>query len=308
MRHVLLPALLVLAACHDPRSGGSYADMDIAAEPMPVMESADVQADYSPLSGLEDSAPATASYLAYRHSLGLVLPTAAVEPTMAAHMRECQRAGPTTCQVLGSRSDPYGDDSVSASLSLRADPNWLEAFRTRIRLDAESGNGRVTASSVSVEDLTRSILDTDARLRAQTALRDRLQALLEARDGELADLLAVERELARVQGEIESATSVLKALRQRVDMSALDITYSSRVSAVSSSAFAPLGRSFRSFFRNTAYALSTVVDAASFLLPWFLLVILPLAWLARRAWRGRRQPAGPKRVRGGGAGAGAGGT
>ena len=91
-------------------------------------------------------------------------------------------------------------------------------------------------------------------------------------------------------------------------MSALDVTYSSRVSAVSSSAFAPLGRSFRSFFRNTAYALSTVVDAASFFLPWFLLVVLPLAWLARRAWRGRRQPAGPKRVRGGGAGAGAGGT
>ena len=276
--------------------------------PAPMVENADMQL-YPPLSGPGDTpAPATASYLAYRHSLGLVLPTAAVEPTMAAHMRECQEAGPTTCQVLGSRSDSYGDDSVSASLSLRADPNWLEAFRTRIRLDAESGDGRVTSSSVSVEDLTRSILDTDARLRAQTALRDRLQTLLETRDGELADLLAVERELARVQGEIESATSVLKALRQRVDMSALDVSYSSRVSAVSSSAFAPLGRSFRSFFRNAAYALSTVVDAASFLLPWFLLVILPLAWLARRAWRRRRQPAGPKRVRGGGAGSGAGGT
>ena len=265
-----------------------------------------MQADYPPLSAPEAST--LASFLAYRHTLGLVLPTAVVEATMAAHMRECQEAGPATCQVLGSHSDSYGEDDVSASLSLRAEPDWLEAFCTRIRLDAEAGDGRVTSSSVSVEDLTRSILDTDARLQAQTALRDRLQALLESRGGELADLLAVERELARVQGEIESATSVLKALRQRVDMSALDVSYSSRVSAVSSSAFAPLGRSFRSFFRNAAYALSTVVDAASFLLPWFLLVILPLAWLARRAWRRRRQPAGPKRVRGGGAGSGAGGT
>ena len=97
MRHALLPLLLLLSAC-GAREPHSMEQPDImermnvystdSVAPAPAMESADMQTDYPPLSGPGDTpAPATASYLAYRHSLGLVLPTAAVEPTMAAHMR-----------------------------------------------------------------------------------------------------------------------------------------------------------------------------------------------------------------------------
>ena len=92
MRHVMLSALLLLSACGE-YSADSMERVDVRNSaqlaPAPMVENADMQL-YPPLSGPGDTpAPATASYLAYRHSLGLVLPTAAVEPTMAAHMREC---------------------------------------------------------------------------------------------------------------------------------------------------------------------------------------------------------------------------
>ena len=75
--------------------------------------------------------------------------------------------------------------------------------------------------------VTRVIVDTEATLRAKRALRDRLQQLLATRPGSLADLLGVERELARVQGEIDSSEPNLASTRTRVAMSAVTIEYAS---------------------------------------------------------------------------------
>ena len=80
------------------------------------------------------------------------------------------------------------------------------------------------------EDLTRQIVDTEAAVRARTALRDRLQAILATRPGKLSDLLEVEKELARVQGELDATQSELAVMRTRVVTSLLTITYSSGAS------------------------------------------------------------------------------
>jgi hypothetical protein len=291
MRHYIIGiCALTLAACESPMdlsSGGdSFSKQDLA--PMATMAERAESRTRSSAPQMETDNPASQSFLAYRYNFGFELPANSVAATSKSHADLCLEAGTNNCQLLSSSTNDNNADNVTARLSLRAEPKWLENFLTDIQSSVTDADGKMTANSVSAEDLTRSILDTDARLKAQTTLRDRLQSLLATRDAKLPDLLALERELARVQGEIESATTTLAVLRQRVSMSRVDIQYQSRRNAVSQSAFAPLGHSLKSFLGNITYGLSNVIDFFAAILPWLIFVILPGLWLLRRFWRRRK--------------------
>ena len=87
--------------------------------------------------------------------------------------------------------------------------------------------GKVTSRSVSSEDVTEQYVDLDARMKTMIALRDRLRALLDkARD--IKDILAIEKELGRVQADIDSMQARLKALKGMVDYSSIDISIERR--------------------------------------------------------------------------------
>jgi len=137
--------------------------------------------------------------------------------------------------------------------------------------------------------LTRSIVDTEAQLRAQRTLRDRLQALLASRPGKLSDLLDVERELARVQGVIDSTQSNLAVMRARVDMSALTIDYASAGAPVTDRTFAPIREALVDFLRLAAEGVATMIKIAAVALPWVLLVWL-IVWAFRAMRRRARKP------------------
>ena len=291
---LLVPLLLGLSACDDSESGAvleSAPVFESASAPMMAMDTVEVKRSApqtSQTSGGEVESPV--SMMAYRYNYGISLPAPSVEPVMRTHMERCLEAGPSKCQVLSASSQDHSEDYSSAYLSLRAAPGWLDDFRTGLEASLESSDGRVTNSSVSAEDLTRRIFDADARLKAQTALRDRLLNLLETRDAKLQELLSVERELARVQAEIESATAQLKTLRQRVSMSVMDIRYESRARAVTPSAFSPVAEALRSFLRTLSQGLASVIGFIAVTLPWLLFVILPGIALFRWVWRRRRKP------------------
>lgn len=82
--------------------------------------------------------------------------------------------------------------------------------------------GRVTGRSLRARDVTEALIDLEARLRNLKALRDRLRSYLD-KASNLEEILKVERELARVQSEIESLEARLKILRDQVAMSELDV-------------------------------------------------------------------------------------
>ena len=161
------------------------------------------------------------SYLAYTYGLRLQLPGDRLVGVMDRHVAACRDAGLRVCQLVSSRRDGDPADTVFGTVSLRAEPRWLQQFMQTVQGDARNASGRVTAQWTTTEDLTREIVDTEATLKAKRALRDRLQQLLATRPGKLSDLLEVESELARVQGEIDSTESNLTAMRTRVMMSAL---------------------------------------------------------------------------------------
>lgn len=229
--------------------------------------------------------------LAYSYSAGLELPVAAVRPVMAAHEQACRAAGPRACQLLSVNVNSSGEDFVAGSIRLRAEPGWLQNFRDGLEGEAEAAGGRLTGVSVSAEDLTRAITDTEARLEAQRALRDRLMAILENQPGDMADLLAVERELARVQGVIDAAQSQLEIMRRRVNMSEMGLNYRSRHQSFAPSAFAPLGEALSRFTSYVAATLGFLVALVGYLTP-VLAIVVPLGWWLRRRSRRRRAAQG----------------
>lgn len=76
--------------------------------------------------------------------------------------------------------------------------------------------GRVTYRHVEGEDVTEQYVDIDARLKNKIVLRDRLKQLLD-KAVEVKDILAIETELNRVQGDIDSMEARIKALKGQVD-------------------------------------------------------------------------------------------
>lgn len=111
----------------------------------------------------------------------------------------------------------YGD-MPSVSLTLR-----IPAEKLRQVVGSLESVGEVTEKRISSEDITENYIDTQARLETKIKLRDRLQALLE-KATDVKDILAIEKELTRLQGDIDSMTARLKSMKGKVDYASLEVT------------------------------------------------------------------------------------
>ena len=112
-----------------------------------------------------------------------------------------------------------GDAVADASLSLR-----IPATAFAPSVGSLEKLGSVTYRYVSNSDVTEEYVDADARLKNKTVLRDRLRKLLD-KATEVKDVLAIETELNRVQGEIDSMEARLKSLKGQVDFATLDLNF-----------------------------------------------------------------------------------
>jgi hypothetical protein len=245
----------------------------------------------------ETGGPMPVLYLAYSYAMGLEVPSNQLSGVMDRHTQACQTAGPRLCQIINSNRSGDPQSQMNGSIYLRGEPAWLQTFMAGINADAEQAGGRLLSRSVNSEDLTRQIVDTEARLRALTSLRDRLQALLRERPGRLSDLLEVERELARVQGELDAITSSLAVMRTRVSMSDLSLSYQSEPRSVGSDTFRPLRDAFANFLSIVVMGFAAIIGIIAALIP-IAVVVIPIAWLLlrwRRARGGRffNRPAAP---------------
>ena len=271
--------VLMLAACGGEQGYDSGRAVMAPPPAEMAMNRSEISYDAAaPQEGGGEASPAVQQYIAYAHSIGLRLPVRSIEPTLQGHIAACNAAGPAVCLVTNSNLSAYSEDESSGFLNLRATPAWIDTFLSGIDAEVEAVRGEVTNRQTTAEDLTMSIVDTDARLKAQIMLQARLEQLLADRPGNLGELLDTQRELARVNGEIDSLTSTLAALRQRVDMSRLSINYETKLNPVSQGALQPLGQAFGEFFYNLSSALAAVITAFAVGLPW-LLLIGALLWI-----------------------------
>lgn len=291
---VSIAALLLVAGCSKPAGGSAseHPGADVAVQAAPAALTPAAKAGEKPQAE-PPRAGSAAPMLAYAYDYAIEAPTPAVSPLLHRHEAACRAAGPDLCQVVGALNEAVGRDRATGKLQLRAEPRWLEGFRGHLDSDAGAAGGKVIHSATTTEDLTRQIIDTDAAIRARFLLRQRLEQLLATRPGKLSELIELEQELARVQGEIDAAQSEIAVMRTRVAMSAITLQYDSRPPLAAPGALRPLQAAVRAFFGHVAEGLAVVLTLFSYLLP-FVLVGAIAWWLIRRLrrrWPARARPA-----------------
>ena len=90
-------------------------------------------------------------------------------------------------------------------------------------LAGAGGLGVVEEKNETAKDVTAEFVDVEARLAGRRALEKRLLELLAERPGELKDVLELERELARVREEIETAEGRLRYLSNQTAFSTITL-------------------------------------------------------------------------------------
>ena len=235
--------------------------------------------DYSP--------PTNIPLLAYSYVYRMETPAKAIDPLVAQHEAACRAAGPSVCQVTETSVSRESRNSASGTLSLRARPDWLEGFRAGLAKDAEDAGGRLASSNTATDDLSRSIVDTEAQIRAQVIMRDRLEDLLRNRTGKLNDIVEIEGQLAQVRGEIDAAQSSLAMMKNRVRMSALTITYATKGGLARDGAWAPVAEAVRASQGVTAGMVSMLIYLVAGLAP--ISALAALIWLGVARFRKQRR-------------------
>ena len=216
-------------------------------------------------------------YIALRHHLQIETSAEQMQAAFDAAVAHCEAL---SCQLLSAnynKETPYSPPS--ASLSVRVPPRNVAIF-----LDGLAKNGEVMQHSRDSEDKTNQVVDTDARIKNLTELRDRLRAMLNDKSAKFKDLIEVETQLANTQSELDSFTSMRKVLSLETDLVAVNIDFTAAQGITEQGFFAPVARAFKDaghvMMENFGAVITFVVGA----IPW-LLIGIPLLLLVRKFWQ-----------------------
>lgn len=139
-------------------------------------------------------------------------------------------------------------------------------------LDAAVGwtDERASVRSLALDavDVTAEWVDLDARLRNLRRTEDRLAELLGAGTGSLVDVLAVERELSRVRGEVEALEARLRTLDGQVTLATMTLDVSTRRPSTVTSFVEQAGETLDDSVRALATVSRGAALAAIAVTPW----------------------------------------
>jgi len=189
-----------------------------------------------------------------------------------------------------------------AQLSVSAESSSARTLTASLRVPADQLEvciaelkklGRVAEESQAGEEVTKRYTDLTARLNNARTTETRLNQVVEQRTGKVTDILEVEKESARVRGEIEQMEAEQKALEHRVDFATIDLKlaeqYKAQLSTPAPSVVMQLRNATINGFRNAFGNLLGIVlffaEAGPTLLLWLAILGFPV-W---RLWRRYRR-------------------
>ena len=161
----------------------------------------------------------------------------------------------------------YGNRSASFLARIPADK--YDAF-----MGSVGDVGSLTSKNESVDDITSSYVDVQARIKSLNTKLERLQEL-EANAENVTELLEIEDRINEVQYQIESYTAQMKTYDDQVDYSTVNIDISevatySEVKA--DSAWNRFSEAFRNSFVGFVSFLQGFVIGLIYLLPYLLII------------------------------------
>lgn len=114
----------------------------------------------------------------------------------------------------------YSDYNRSATYIVRIPADKLGEFLT-----AADENGKITSKTENQQNVTLEYVDLESRIEAYKTEKETLSGLLEKADS-LESILAIQERLSEVNYQIESYTSQLKVLENRVSYSTVTLNIS----------------------------------------------------------------------------------
>lgn len=226
--------------------------------------------------------PVSMPKIAYVYNFGYRIAENAISALQRKHADLCERQGPQVCRILEMRQSGGEGDYGTGSLALAVAAPRARSFGVELGNVAASAGGSEVSNAISGEDLSKQIVDTEARLRARSLLRDRLMEVLATRKGTVAELVEAERGVAQVNEEIDQARSWLIEMQGRVDFSRFDISYASG---------SPSSGGFTSPIRDALGSVGSILGMLFAALIVLVTVLVPLGLIGfglRLAWRRMR--------------------
>jgi len=179
------------------------------------------EASFSPDAGANREAPAEAS--GGERDDRVLIRRASIEITVPDLREAARRVREVTVAAEGTVLNASISRKTYASFSLRVPAKELDAT-----LDVLAQLGEEQLREISATDVTNRVIDLEAQLRNKKALRDRLRDLL-MRAAKIEDALSIEKELSRVQTEIDSLEAQLARTRSEVAMASIQVRLNEKV-------------------------------------------------------------------------------
>ncbi len=215
-------------------------------------------------------------YIALRHALVVETLAEEMQAAFDATVQHCEQL---KCQILSANFNRETQfNPPSANLSVRVPPSSVAVF-----LSGLAQNSEVLSHSRTAEDKTDAVIDTDARIKNLTELRDKLRVMLTDKSAKFKDVIDVERELANTQAQLDSMEGVRKALAHETELVAVNIDFTAAQNITHRGFFGPVAAALHNAGHMMMESLASVITFIMSALPW-LLIGIPVLILVRKFW------------------------
>jgi hypothetical protein len=102
-------------------------------------------------------------------------------------------------------------------------------------------------------------------------------------------LLEIQRTLSDTQAELDAMAAQRKLLEQQTSKQHIQIQFTpTRALVQGGTSYSPIGRALRDAGHVLGESMGALITFVAAVLPWLVLVVLPLGWMLRALWRRRR--------------------
>jgi hypothetical protein len=272
MALLALAGMLALAGCNQRHDTVS---MEPAPPPAPMAGGAGMKQSRAANVQAEDAAAAAPAqdemaqrFLAVRQELNVEVPQAQLADAWGQVRDLCATL---RCELLTAtllRETPQ--QPGNALLEMRVAPADVDRL-----LGTLAGVATIVSQNTISEDKTTEVIDVEARIKNRTDFRDSLRLM--------------QRTLSDTQAELDAMAAQRKLLEQQTSKQHIQIQFTpTRALVQGGTSYSPIGRALRDAGHVLGESMGALITFVAAVLPWLVLVVLPLGWMLRALWRRRR--------------------
>lgn len=171
--------------------------------------------------------------------------------------------------VSGRESTEEAAERTRGSIVLRIPSSGFEGAVGALRK-----LGHVRAESARTEDVTKAYADLETRLAVKREAAARLREILIRQTGKVSEVLAVEREIARVVEEIEQAEGERRYFDNQVSLCTITLSLFEPSSLVTPGALEPIITALRRAAGLMSESVAELIELVARALPWVIALVV----------------------------------